>query len=84
MDSVWHLVWIHPQAHRTTRIAPLKACIHENLIQSHLFSSPLDRTRAWYNDSCQIGSDVLTSDKLSCQLQVAEPGIGAGADKDIT
>ena len=44
VDTLWYLIWVHPQAHGTTWIPPFKAGLHEDLVQTKAFRRPLDRS----------------------------------------
>src|SRR5579884_2668298 len=52
-------ITVHSDTHAASRLAPLKACLAEDVGQSLLLGHAPHLHRAGHNDGAHIGSDVL-------------------------
>src|SRR5690625_1240842 len=76
------LVRVHPQAHGTTRVAPLSPEGFENLVQPFRFCLQTNPSRTWNNQNLDLVSLFMPCNNISNRTQVLTTAVSARANKD--
>src|SRR4029077_17689774 len=66
-------VGIHAQAHRAAGLAPFKAGLLENLVQTFLFRRMLHGLRSWHDHGPHFGINVISPGNAGGGPQVLQP-----------
>ena len=74
-------VGIHAQAHRATRLAPLRSGFLENAIQSFVLGRLLHGLGARNDQNADIGMHLVAVNDFCRGAKIFQAAIGAGSDK---
>src|SRR3954447_15427560 len=75
-------VFIHAQAHRTTRIAPLEPRVGEDAVESFAFRSSFHLLGPGDHHRAHTAGNPTTFGDAGGLPQVLQPGVGAGAQEN--
>src|SRR5271167_3380861 len=74
-------VWIHSQAHRASRLAPLESRVLKNPVQAFLFGRPLHRLRSRHHHRPHFRTYGMSLRHARRRTQIFNPRICARSDE---